>query len=87
MSKVQCKHYEIIGTTESNCIEGHCKCTKVDGGEEIPCRPKYSKLNNIIGGPCPCHQANTKCDPEESICYCETGFVANADRRVCLASK
>lgn len=67
----------------TTCLDGQCLCNNLNG-ERTACKPQNNKLNNFIGGTCPCTKPHSICNHAQSICYCETEYIPSSDRRRCI---
>ncbi|KAI8130185.1 hypothetical protein FF38_11893 [Lucilia cuprina] len=83
INETQCKQFQHSGI-KSACIEEQCHCSS-SNGDNVKCQPLNHKVNNIIGGPCPCQQPNAECDTQQDVCYCASNFMPSSDKRRCIA--
>lgn len=78
-----CIQFQIPGAPNVTCLESQCSCQNINH-DVIPCRPRESKVSNIIGGKCPCSIDNSECNEEEDVCYCLENYTALPGKRSCV---
>ncbi|XP_037952141.1 uncharacterized protein LOC119682720 [Teleopsis dalmanni] len=81
----QCSSLYQNSEIKATCNNGTCEC--MSNNQTVQCKPKIVKLNNIIGGACPCPQPNAECFSTQDICYCAKDYLPSVDRRRCLREK